>query len=84
MWHDCHVTKEQAMTELRLAMEDLKRQDERRARVADALLEATDAGIKQRDLVTETGYTREHIRRLVVEARKRREGGTAPEEQVES
>lgn len=61
------------MTELRLAMEDLNRQDERRARVANALLEATEAGIKQKDLVTETGYTREHVRRLVVEARRRRE-----------
>lgn len=65
------------MTELRLAMEDLKRQDERRARVADALLEATEAGVKQRDLVTETGYTREHVRRLVEAARERREKAAA-------
>ena len=60
------------MTELRLALEDLRRQDERRARLADALLKATEAGIKQKDLVTETGYTREHVRRLVEAARKRR------------
>jgi hypothetical protein len=65
------------MTELRLAMEDLKRQDERRARVADALLEATEAGVKQKDLVTETGYTREHVRRLVEAARERREEAAA-------
>jgi len=65
------------MTELRLAVEDLRRQKERRARVADALLEATEAGVKQKDLVTETGFTREHVRRLVVEARKRREGSAA-------
>lgn len=62
------------MTEVRLALEDLRRQDERRARLADALLKATEAGVKQKDLVTETGYTREHVRRLVVEARKRRNG----------
>lgn len=65
------------MTELRLAMEDLNRQDERRARVANALLEATEAGAKQKDLVTETGYTREHIRRLVIDARRRRDGSAA-------
>lgn len=60
------------MTELRAAVADLQRQDERRARVADALLEATDAGVKQVELVRETGFTREHVRRLVNEARKRR------------
>lgn len=60
------------MTELRLALEDLRRQEERRERLADALLKASEAGVKQKDLVTETGYTREHVRRLVVEARKRR------------
>lgn len=60
------------MTELRLAVEDLNRQTERREKLADALLIATEAGIRQKDLVTETGYTREHVRRLVDAARKRR------------
>jgi hypothetical protein len=60
------------MTEVRTALADMNRQDERRARLADALLEATEAGIRQKDLVAETGYTREHIRRLVDAARKRR------------
>lgn len=61
------------MTELRAAMADLNRQEERRARVAEALLDATEAGLRQKDLVVETGYTREHVRRLVDAARKRRE-----------
>lgn len=60
------------MTDVRAAVADLNRQEERRARLADALLEATDAGIQQKLLVAETGYTREHIRRLVSAARKRR------------
>jgi DNA-binding transcriptional regulator LsrR (DeoR family) len=64
------------MTELRAAVADLRRQDERRARVADALLKATDAGIKQVELVKETGFTREHVRRLVNEARDRRAKAT--------
>lgn len=63
------------MTGVRTALVDLNRQDERRARLADALLEAIDAGVQQKLLVAETGYTREHIRRLVVAARKRREQG---------
>jgi hypothetical protein len=66
------VDQEQAMTEVRTALADLNRQDERRARLADALLEATDAGVQQKNLVAETGYTREHIRRLVGAARARR------------
>ena len=60
------------MTEVREALADLHRQNERRARLADALLKAIDAGIQQKVLVAETGYTREHIRRLVSAARKRR------------
>lgn len=67
------------MTELRTAMADLNRQDERRARVADALLMATEAGIRQKELVTETGYTREHVRRLVEAARERRQEQADPE-----
>lgn len=65
------------MTEVRAALADLNRQEERRARLADALLEATNAGIQQKILVAETGYTREHIRRLVTAARKRRDEAAA-------
>lgn len=65
------------MTGVRTALADLNRQEERRDRLADALLEATEAGIQQKKLVAETGYTREHIRRLVVAARKRRAESTA-------
>ena len=65
------------MTGVREALADINRQEERRARLADALLEAIDAGIQQKLLVAETGYTREHIRRLVVAARKRRANSAA-------
>jgi hypothetical protein len=66
------VDQETAMTELQAAVVDFKLQEERRRRLGDALLAATDAGVRQKDLVAETGYTREHIRRLVEAARKRR------------
>lgn len=68
------------MTELKAAVADLKGQDERRARVGDALLKATEAGVKQVELVKETGFTREHVRRLIREAEKRREAPEPPGE----
>lgn len=61
------------MTELQAAVVDFKLQEKRRERLGDALLAAMDAGVRQRDLVIETGYTREHVRRLVDAARKRRD-----------
>lgn len=60
------------MTELRDALADFNRQDERRARLADAMLAALDSGTRQVDLVRATGYTREHVRRLVNDAKRRR------------
>jgi len=60
------------MTELQAAVIDFQLQEERRKRLGDALLAAMEAGVRQKDLVIETGYTREHIRRLVEAARKRR------------
>jgi len=60
------------MTEVQEALADLNRQDERRNRLGDALLAATEAGVRQKELVEATGYTREHIRRLVAAARDRR------------
>lgn len=37
-----------------------------------AIVEAADDGAAQVDIVKATGYTREHIRRLVEDARKKR------------
>ena len=60
------------MTELLEAVADVKAQPERLARVAAALYEASAAGVRQRQLVTQTGYTREHIRRLIEDEKIRR------------
>ena len=60
------------MGELLEAIQDLKAQPQRLARVAVALYEATNAGVRQVDLVRATGYTRENIRRLVEDERIRR------------
>lgn len=72
MWHDCYVTKEEAMQELKEAVEDLRAQDQRLRRFAAALYAADKEGIKQVDLVALTGYTREQIRRHVEDERIRR------------
>lgn len=60
------------MTEVLEAVEDVKRQPERILTLAAAFYHATRAGVKQKALVEETGYTREHIRRLVEDERIRR------------
>lgn len=60
------------MTELLKAVADVRAQPERLARVGAALVEALDAGKRQKDLVAATGYTRESIRRLVEDERIRR------------
>lgn len=65
------------MTELLDAVADVRAQPERLARVGAALVEALDAGKRQKDLVAATGYTRESIRRLVEDERIRR-GQIAP------
>lgn len=65
------------MTELLDAVADVKAQPERVLRVAAALYEADQAGVRQRTLVIKTGYTREHIRRLI-EDEKIRRGEIAP------
>jgi hypothetical protein len=65
------------MAELRAAIEDVRGQARRLERLGDALLHATEAGVKQVDLITETGYTREHVRRLTEAARNRRANAQA-------
>jgi predicted transcriptional regulator len=60
------------MTELLEAVADFRAQHERVARVAAAIYEATEAGVRQRDLVIATGLTRETIRRHVEDEKIRR------------
>jgi hypothetical protein len=67
------MDKEAAMTELLEAVADVRAQPERVAKVAAALYEAAVVQkIRQRDLVRETGLTRETIRRHVEDERIRR------------
>lgn len=61
------------MTELLEAVADVRHQSDRVLRLAAALWAADKAGVRQRDLVAETGYTREHIRRLIEDEKIRRE-----------
>lgn len=49
--------------------------EQRRLELADEIFNADQAGTRQIDIVAATGYTREHIRRIVVEAKKQRESG---------
>jgi CRP-like cAMP-binding protein len=63
------VDQEQAMTELKAAARTFRRAQERadaaHTRMVQAMRTAADAGAKQVDIVRETGYTREHVRRLL-------------------
>jgi hypothetical protein len=72
------VDEEQVMTELLEAVADVGKdaEESRLRRVAAALYEASKHK-KQKDLVAETGYTRETIRRHVEDERIRR-GEIAP------
>ncbi|WP_329521205.1 hypothetical protein [Spirillospora sp. NBC_01491] len=64
--------REEAMQELKDAVEDLRLQEQRLLRVAAALYTATKAGVKQTDLVATTGYNREQVRRHVEDEKIRR------------
>src|SRR5213082_2262984 len=78
MWHHECVDREQAMQELKEAVEDaIHGEAKRRARLRAALYDATKAKIPQKDLVALTGYNREHVRRLVEDERIER-GEIAP------
>jgi hypothetical protein len=63
------VDREAALTAVDEAIADVKAQPERQLRLRAALLDAMRAGARQRDLIVKTGYTREHIRRLVEDER---------------
>jgi len=57
------------MTELKAAAQSFRRAQQRadtaHARMVEAMRAAADAGAKQVEIVRETGYTREHVRRLL-------------------
>lgn len=72
MWHHEPVTKDEAMKQLAEAVEDIRLQDQRLLRFAEALYEANKAGVRQVDMVRTTGYTREQIRRYIEDERIRR------------
>lgn len=67
------------MTELLKAVAEVSEdaKEARLRRIAAALYEATESGVKQVELVKATGYTRETIRRHVEDERIRR-GEIAP------
>ena len=49
-----------------------KRADDARAALAIAMADAIGEGMRQNDVVALTGYTREHVRRLVREVEEQR------------
>ncbi|MFI9598872.1 hypothetical protein ACIHCX_03155 [Streptomyces sp. NPDC052043] len=49
-----------------------KRADDARAALAVAMAEAMQQGMRQSEVVELTGYTREHVRRLVREVEEQR------------
>jgi hypothetical protein len=64
------VDEEQAMTELQRAAAAYRRAQQRQEAAHDRLVEAmraaSEAGVRQVRLVQVTGYTREHVRRLLL------------------
>ena len=60
------------MTGVREAVADVRAQPQRIVRLGAVLYEAMQAGARQKDLVAETGYTRERVRSLVEDEKIRR------------
>jgi CRP-like cAMP-binding protein len=72
MWdHADMAATEETVSRLRKAVRTKttaeKRADDARAALAIAMAEAIREGMRQSDVVAMTGYTREHVRRLVRE-----------------
>lgn len=72
VWDDAGMSAtEDTVTRLRKAVRAKttaeKRADDARAALALAMAAAIREGMKQSEVVKETGYTREHVRRLVRE-----------------
>ncbi len=69
VWHHDDVDQEQAMKDVRAAVRRHKgaqrRLEDAHANLREVLRAARDAGVPQVDLVKATGYTREHVRRLL-------------------
>lgn len=63
-------------TELERRARAYRRADElreqRRAELAEAIAQAAAEGVRQVDIVRQTGYTRESVRRIVAEAERQR------------
>ena len=74
LWQHDYVDREKAMTELLEAVADASREarEQRVLRMAAALYEADLQGVKQVELVKETGLTRETIRRHIEDEKIRR------------
>jgi hypothetical protein len=73
-WHHDYVDREKAMTELLEAVADASNEAriQRTLRLAVALYEMDQLGVKQKDLVARTGLTRETIRRHIEDEKIRR------------
>ncbi|MER6534358.1 hypothetical protein ABT215_11205 [Streptomyces sp900105755] len=70
---DTHAALRKALrakTSAKVAAE--KRADEARAALAIVMADAIQAGMRQGEVVQLTGYTREHVRRLVREVEEQR------------
>ena len=52
--------------------------ESRRAELAAAIVEANDAGVRQHEIVSITGYTRERIRQILKAEDERRAGHDDP------
>lgn len=75
MWHDPAVPGDpesdlRAATRRRIAA--LTKTEQARAAERAAIVAALDGGLMQREIVEITGYTREHVRRIVAEVRRER------------
>jgi hypothetical protein len=69
MWdHVAMDAKEEAVTRLRDAVRRYQRAtktaDRTREELGDVIAAALTAGVRPRDVVTETGFTAEHVRRI--------------------
>jgi hypothetical protein len=74
--HDDMTASEETVAALRKAVRTKntaeKRADDARAALAIAMTEAIGGGMRQSEVAAVTGYTREHVRRLVREVEDQR------------
>ncbi|WP_406072368.1 hypothetical protein [Micromonospora sp. NBC_01638] len=60
-----HMAQATAASSAQRAAEDREKVTEARDRLADAIVEAARAGMRQIDIVRVTGYTRERVRQIL-------------------